>query len=64
MHGYIDNLAAGHLNIADVPNFGISNVPLTTGRPLLLVKEWLKDNDLVTRLDKGHKSTQHASRTN
>jgi len=43
VHGHVDDLASGHLDVADV-----------------LVEKGLKHNNLVARLDEGHKGAEHA----
>lgn len=63
MQGNVGDLAAGHLNVTDVPfkRVSVSGTCLKQySWSSLLVEEGLKNNDLITGLNKGHESTQHA----
>ncbi len=73
MHRNVDNLAPGHLNVADVPTkcghvssvcaMAVPRLALI-GWPnagaYLLVKEGLENDDLIAGLDEGHERTEHA----
>lgn len=62
VHRDVDDLAAGHLDVANVPrrdkNMRQMRFAMTLNHPL--VKEGLKDDDLVPWLDESHEGAQHA----
>lgn len=56
----ISNSAAGHFDVANVPVMLSGHQITIDFEDLILVKEWLKDDDFISRLDEAHKGTQHA----
>lgn len=57
----ISNLAARHLNIANVPMPYVSSMGrISSFLDNLLVKERLEDDHFITRLNESHESTQHS----
>lgn len=56
----ITDSTTGHLDVANISARGISKPVLSQAQCSLLVKEGLKDDDFVTRLNEAHESTEHA----